>query len=334
MKDLSVALAGCGRAARLQARAFVVAPGCRLVAVCGRGRERAESLARDFGVKAYFSIEEMLEKERPDVVSVATGEYDHVFPVLLALAAGCHVLCEKMLAHTLADAEVMVEAARRAGRFLGVNYNYRTVPAHVLIKEELTCGGLGAPALVTANAHAYLYPHFLDLIRFFFGDPALVEGTIVDEPALRPVLSRAYGRPWNFSGELLYHPSVAVVAMLTYRSPDFIATLGSTATFDLASHWWSFAIFGRKGAIAVDHARKDHLAGVASLGPLADRLNALPRCSYADTFERSILGFVSAVRDGRPPPVTGQDGLAAMRLDAAIARSARTGEPVAVAPLS
>jgi predicted dehydrogenase len=329
-KELKVAIIGCGSSARQQARGFARSPGSRLVAVCGRGRERAESLARDCGVKAYFSAEEMLEKERPAVVSVTTGEYDHERPVLLALAAGCHVLCEKMLAHTLTSAETMVAAARRADRFLGVNYNYRTVPAHILIKEELDCGHFGTPALFALNAHAYLYPHLLDLVRYFFGEPAQVQGTIVDEPALRPVLSRASGRPWDFSGEILYHPSVAVVASLQYRSPDFVATLASTALFDMTNHWWSFSLFGRGGMITVDHAFKESLGGIASGGPLAARLNALPPCSYADTFDHSIMGFVRAIRENRAPPVTGEDGLAVMQLDAAIVRSAQTASAVAL----
>ena len=279
-----------------------------------------KSIAAEFGACGYASVEEMLDRERPDVVTVATLEWDHEEPVLRALDAGCHVLCEKNLAHTLAIGEGIVAAARRAGRSLGVNYNYRSVPAHQLIRAALARGEFGAPALFSAHTHAYLWPHMLDLMRFFFGDPAAITAAIVDDQRLRPAVSAASGRPWMYSeeggSEMLYHPSVAVAA--TFRYGDFVATMSGSALVPLEENFWSFALYGAADSLVVNAATRADLNGAASLGRIARQIAALPPCSYEESFALSVGGFIDAVRAGVPPPVTGDDGLAAMRLDAAI----------------
>ena len=186
MAVLKAAVVGTGGAARLHAAAYAANSKTRLVGVVSGEQTRADGLAGEFGCRGYVSLEEMLRVERPDVVSVATLEWDHEAPVLAALAAGAQVLCEKPMADTLAAGERMVAAAERAGRNLAVNFNYRSVPSHRLLREELERGGFGRPALFTAETHAYLWPHMLDLLRYWFGDPLEVTAAMVDDQALRP----------------------------------------------------------------------------------------------------------------------------------------------------
>jgi predicted dehydrogenase len=331
MKDLKAAIIGTGAAAHFHLRAYRKCPHTEVTAVCGTNLARAQAFGDEFAVHAYTSIEDMLQKERPDVVTVATLEWDHEAPVLLSLAAGCHVLCEKIMAHTIAIGENMVAAAERARRTLGVNYNYRSVPSHGVIKEELVRGSFGQPALFTATVHSYLWAHTLDLLRFFFGDPAEVTASIVDDQRQRPPATPHAGRPWMYAADMLYHPSVAVSAAFRYRNPDFIATVSGSALEPYEQHFWSFALFGSRGALAVNAATGANLGGTPSLGPLAERLKAMTPCSYPESFEWSVMAFVEALHQGRPAPVTGADGLAAMRLEAAVAESARTGRAV---PLS
>jgi predicted dehydrogenase len=270
----------------------------------------------------------MLQKERPDVVTVATLEWDHERPVLLSLEAGCHVLCEKIMAHTIAIGEKMVAAAQRADRTLGVNYNYRSVPSHGVIRQELLSGGFGEPALFTATTHTYLWAHLIDLLRFFFGDPVEVTAAIVDDQSRRPTATPHAGRAWMYAADMVYHPSVAVSASFRFRKPDFIATMSGSALVPYSQCFWSFALYGSQAALTVNAATNENLAGTPGLGPVAERLRTLPPCSYPQSFERSVMAFVEALHQGRPAPVTGADGLAAMRLEAAVAESARTGRRV------
>jgi predicted dehydrogenase len=333
MAELKAAVVGTGGAGRLHAAAYAKGSGTKLVAVVSGDRERADAVVTEFDsdARGYTSMEEMLDRERPDVVSVATLEWDHEAPVLAALAAGAHVLCEKPMAHTMAAAERMVQAAERAGRSLGVNFNYRSVPSHRLIKQALEQEAFGRMGLFSAHMHAYLWPHMLDLMRYWFGDPLEVTAAMVDEQPLRPPVSGGpRGKPWEFGGEaqaeLLYQPSVAVAA--TFRYADFVATMSGSALVPLEQNFWSFAMYGSNDALVVDRATRANLNGAAELGKIAGKIAALPPCSYEESFALSVGGFVAAVREGRLVPVTGVDGLKQMRLDAAIVEAARDGRTV------
>jgi len=229
MKDIKAAIIGTGAAAHFHLHAYRKCTNIAVSAVCGGNAARADAFGRQFGVAAYTSIEEMLRKERPDVVTVATLEWEHEQPVLLSLDAGCHVLCEKIMAHSVAIGERMVAAAARAGRTLGVNYNYRSVPSHGLIREELRRGSFGAMALYTATAHSYLWAHLVDLLRYFFGDPVEVTASIVDDQRRRPQATPHAGQAWMHAADMLYHPSVAASASFRFRNPDFIATMAGSA---------------------------------------------------------------------------------------------------------
>jgi predicted dehydrogenase len=330
MKDIKVAIIGTGVAARFHLLALRKSPHTHVAAVCGTQAERAEAFGKEFEVHAYTSIDEMLGKERPGLVTVATLEWDHESPVLKSLEAGCHVLCEKIMAHTIPIGEKMVAGARRANRTLGVNYNYRSVPSHAVIKEELVRGSFGEPAMFIATTHAYLWAHFIDLLRFFFGDPVDVTASIVDDQSRRPQATPHAGRAWMYANDMLYHPSVAASASFRFRNPDFVATLSGSALVPYPQHFWSFALYGTRSALAVTTATNENLGGTPSLGPLAERLKTLPFCSYPQSFDRSVTAFIEALHQGKPVPVTGEDGLAAMRLEAAVAESARTGRAVAL----
>jgi predicted dehydrogenase len=346
MSDLKAAVIGTGGAARLHLQAYVAGKHTRPAAVVSRDAARAEAFAAEFGVRGYTSVAQMLERERPDVVSVATLEWDHEMPVLESLAAGAHVLCEKILAHEIVIGERMVEAAKQAGRSLGINYNYRSVPAHRLIRQELERGGFGTVGMFSAQMHAYLWPHLLDLLRYFFGDPLEIQAAIVDDQALRPPVSNGpHGKPWQFGGkfpaEMLYHPSITVSASLRFGEPEFppqgaklvgdpgfVATIAGSALVPLEQNFWSFALYGTADAVNIERATRANLHGTASLGKIAAEIAAMPPCSYEESFGLSVTDFVAALLDGRPVPVSGDDGLAALRLDAAIVEAARTGKAV------
>jgi predicted dehydrogenase len=234
------------------------------------------------------------------------------------------------MAHTISIAETLVETARRAGRTLGVNYNYRSVPSHAVIKEALARGDFGEPALYVAHMHSYLWAHMIDLIRYFFGDPVEVTAALVDVQSRRPSITTHTARAWMHADEMIYHPSVAASASFRFRNPEFIATLSGSASVPISKCYWSFALFGTQSGLTVSTAHRENLGGTPGLGPVADRLEKLSPFSYPQSFDLSIAAFVAALRLGAPAPVSGEDGLAAMRLDAAIAESARSSRPVAL----
>lgn len=120
------------------------ASGCRVVAVCQRDRVAAEAVAARYGVPGVFERwEDLLERARPQIVVIATPTWLHHPIALRALAAGAHVLCEKPLALTAAEAQAMTEAAARAGRVAMTSFNWRFPAAMQELASRVRAGALG-----------------------------------------------------------------------------------------------------------------------------------------------------------------------------------------------
>jgi predicted dehydrogenase len=132
---------------RTAGRFFDLPRPVELTAVCGRSEERVSEAAERYGWGSYETDWRVLV-ERPDidVVDICTPGDSHAAIALAALAAGKHVVCEKPLANSVAQAEAMTEAAehaRAAGVRSMVAFNYRRVPALVLARQLIADGRLG-----------------------------------------------------------------------------------------------------------------------------------------------------------------------------------------------
>jgi predicted dehydrogenase len=149
---LSVAVIGAGMAGRSHAAGYRQAntvfdgglPPIRLVAIADANTELAEDAARRYGYeKAVYSWEEIAEDPSIDAVSIVVGNALHR-PIAEALIqAGKHVLCEKPLAGSLADAEAMVAAEKTAEVVTAVGYTFRRSPAIAAIRDHVRNGELG-----------------------------------------------------------------------------------------------------------------------------------------------------------------------------------------------
>ncbi|MDO4572450.1 MAG: Gfo/Idh/MocA family oxidoreductase, partial [Clostridia bacterium] len=115
-----------------------------LVAVCDLNPAAAEGAAKRHGIARWYTdAEEMLKKERPDVVSVCTPNMLHKPMTLLALSQGCHVACEKPVALTYADAKEMYDYAARQGRALVACQTLRYNDEYRFAREMAENGTLG-----------------------------------------------------------------------------------------------------------------------------------------------------------------------------------------------
>src|SRR6478736_7909718 len=126
-------------------------PDVRLVAIADTNQAVADDTARRYGYeRAEYDWRAIAEAPDIDAVSVVVANHLHREIVEGLLAAGKHVLCEKPLAGSLADAEAMVVAAENSDRVTAVGYTYRRSPAVEQIRRELAAGTLGE--LVTSTA--------------------------------------------------------------------------------------------------------------------------------------------------------------------------------------
>ena len=117
---------------------------CEVAAVCDLDPETAEQTAKRFTIPAWYTnAEEMLAKEQPDLVSVCVPNALHKTMTMLALSYGAHVLCEKPIALSYADAKEMFDEAERTGRTLVACQVLRWYPEYWFAKEMAVQGFLG-----------------------------------------------------------------------------------------------------------------------------------------------------------------------------------------------
>lgn len=314
MAKWKAAVIGCGGAGSQHADGYAQLPDVEFVGAADIDPEKSAALTARVGGRAYASYEELILAEQPDLVSICTREYDHAQPALFALAHGCHVLCEKLMAHELPAGEAMVEAASKYGKRLGMNYNYRFIDSIRLLKGKLAAGAIGEIKTATFHVHAYCHHHALDLIRYLFGDAERVNATLTEIEA-----ERNYA--WAKADELLYIPSYNEATVL--RIGRTLVTLIAThRSFDFPL--LDIELMGERGRIQIRDMMFTDMNG--ELRIQANHVNERIRpdaVTLEDTFHRSVANFVGSLNGLDTPSATGHDGMQALLLEEAIARSNR-----------
>lgn len=141
--EYRIALVGCGRIAKNHFDAIAQVEGLRLVAVCDTVESRARDAGAQWNVPAFASLEQMLAEVPSDVVTIATPSGLHAEHAIRAARAGRHVISEKPMATTLADADAMVAACEAAGVQLFVVKQNRLNPPIQLLKRAVDKGRFG-----------------------------------------------------------------------------------------------------------------------------------------------------------------------------------------------
>jgi predicted dehydrogenase len=147
--QLKAAIVGCGQIADGHVEQLRKIGAARVVAVCDREPLMAEQLAGRYAIpRSYGDFDEMLARERPDVVHITTPPQSHRALALRAMDLGCHVYVEKPFAPTAADARVIVEHAEKLGRKLTIGYTYAYDPPALDLMAAVGQGLIGEPVHV------------------------------------------------------------------------------------------------------------------------------------------------------------------------------------------
>ena len=142
---LGVAIIGCGDMGTKHAAAWAARDDARLVVLCDHNPERAATLAQPHGAATCAKWQEALAHPGVDVVSICVPACDHPAIAIASAEAGKHVLCEKAMALTLAEADQMIAVAEANGTALSVCHQYRGLSRYRAIKQAIDAGRLGWP---------------------------------------------------------------------------------------------------------------------------------------------------------------------------------------------
>jgi len=286
--------------------------GVELVSFVDTDFEKAQHFAREAGGRAVAHHKEMIREIKLDGVTVCTIPASHRVIVLDLLNAGVHVLCEKPLAVSMAEAREMVGSAKERNLLLLTAYKFRFFDEVLQAKELIEKGSLGRilnfrlmfGGYLDAGGTWYSHkefsgggvimdngPHAIDLIRYLMGE-------------IREISAQA--------GHFQAIP-VEDTSKLTFYMDS-----GSVGTADLS---WSASIpsrsyleiYGEDGAALLD------FEGITYKYKTWNDWKRIPnRLKAKESFSRQIDHFVDAIRNGKPTRIDNQDGLKAqMAIEAA-----------------
>jgi predicted dehydrogenase len=288
------------------------------VGLCVRSEsERSLALARELQVPIFTELEKALQETRPDVVSCATAEAQHEEVTVAALEAGAHVCCEKLMAHTLASAQRMVETAHRTGRQLMVSYNYRFSPSALKLREWIQAGKLGDLAFATALTFGYCLHHTLDLMISLVGEVDEVFGIFDDDPSFPRKLRLERYAEFVYSGGRVRSITLRFKngAVGTLISSDAILVGHPAVRLDVVGSAARCTMADIVGALTL---YTENRAGEIWLPSIV-----LDRLDLGSTTQAAVRAFVDAIVAGQPVPVPGEQGLNRLQVEHALSRSAQ-----------
>ena len=143
MEEVTFAVIGAGFMGDVLARVGFELPYARCVAAVDINLDHAQRLVTSYGGTAYKDHTEMLERENPDTVIIATPEFNHREPVIAASQHGSQIFVEKPFATSLEDADAMIQSCQDAGVKLMVGHILRFEVNYALIKDAIQEGNIG-----------------------------------------------------------------------------------------------------------------------------------------------------------------------------------------------
>jgi predicted dehydrogenase len=301
------------------------APHCEVVAIASRDAAAAASVASELGIpKAHGSYEALLADADVEAVYIPLPNHLHATWAIAAAEAGKHVLCEKPLALSVADAERMIEVADRTGVMLMEAFMYRLHPSWVAVRELLASGRIGRLTAVQS------------WFSYFNDDPANIRnilevggGALYDIGCYSVNLSRMLfdAEPERVEGLIVRDPATGtdVVTSGLLRFGDGLATFTCSTR---AEDDQRVDIYGTEGRISVEipfniPPDRPTRIFVAAGGdpPVAPRIETIT-FEVADPYTVEADAFAVAVLEGRPVPVPAADAVANLRVIEALIAAA------------
>jgi UDP-N-acetyl-2-amino-2-deoxyglucuronate dehydrogenase len=317
--SIGVGILGAGMVARYhqQATAACADLGVRLVGVGHPEPARGQAIAAAFGAPRMDPAA-LLAHPEVDIISICTPSGNHAAEAIAAAQAGKHVLVEKPMALTLADADRMIAVARQAGVRLGVVLQRRTEPAFQQLRAAVAKGELGGLTLgvVTMPYHrpqSYYEQagwrgtwgadgggvlmnqgiHLIDLLVWLMGDPVAVQ-------AEAATLRRAIEVEDTLAATLRFASgAMAVVAATTTAEPGFPHRI---------------EIYGDRGGVQIEDngairwATPQQRVDIRNKGSAAAGAGGDPRAIGPTGHINVMREFIGAVREGRAPAIDGAEG--------------------------
>ncbi len=323
-RRVKVALIGAGDWGLQHARVFAARPDVELCAVVGRTPEKTRARAARFGARAYTDIGAMLERERPDLVSLCLPNQGHFDATLRVIEAGVPLLVEKPLVFDREEADRLLAAAAERGLFFAINFNHRYARPVQLARRDILDGRLGDLVFATwrfggegtgDHPHANLIEtqcHGFDMLEYLCGPIEAVSAEMTDKT----------GKDYS-----------TLVLALRFASGAVGSLVGSYDSSYAYQGTHLLEINGTAGRVTIEdtvrrytfQARGDEMGQVWQAGYFNDdgRL-------FHHTFDAYVDALLAAFKAGQEPPVHARAGRRALALAHASIAAFSSGRRVVV----
>jgi UDP-N-acetyl-2-amino-2-deoxyglucuronate dehydrogenase len=336
--EIRFGLIGCGRVAPRHAQTITGLPGSRLVAVADVIEARARHFAKEYGAWPYTDYHELLARDDIDVVNICTPSGLHVPIALDAVAAGKHLIVEKPIGLSTADADRLIAAAEAAGVKLCVVLQNRYNPPMQALHEVVQAGKLGRIYLANATVRWFRPQSYYE--DGWHGTWAMDGGALMNQSihhidALLWLIDAPVESVFAFTDTLAHRMEAedAGVAVLRFANGVLASIEGSTLTYPQNLEG-SVALFGERGSVKVGGTALNRRtiwkieSEMELEREILTREQLDPPSVYGYSHKQVIEDMIEAVRDGRLPSTDGHEGRRSLALIEAIYESARTGQPV------
>jgi 1,5-anhydro-D-fructose reductase (1,5-anhydro-D-mannitol-forming) len=305
-------------------------PGASVGWVVSGSAEHADAYAVRHGIaRSGTELAAMLGDPAIDAVYISSTNEKHLPQTLAAIAAGKHVLCEKPLAMTVADAEQMVQAAALAGVIFATNHHLRNAGSHMAIRDLIAQGRIGDVLSMRVFHAVHLPPH---LQGWRINDAGAGGGVIPDitvhdadtvrfllaEDPVDVVAQAATSRMGNGVED-------SVMSVWTMPSGAMVMTHES---FTHAFAGSGIEVHGTAGSIFAQGVMTQAPVGEVALVTGAGR-ETIPYATH-DLYAHSAARFADAVAGEGDPAATGGDGLKSLAVALAVRQAAVSGQRIRV----
>ena len=333
-------LVGAGAISTQHVEAIAAVDGARLTAIASASAERASALGERLGVPWTTDLDELVGRGDVDAVTISSPSGLHPRQALAALRAGKHVLVEKPLALTNAEARAVVDEARARGLVAATVSQRRFEPAVRSIRDAVADGALGRIVTIVAEGFYHRPQSYYDSASWR-GTMALDGGVLMNQAIHTIDLLRWIGGPVErvaghvaTIGHAMEAEDTATVS-LRFTNGALGAILATTCA--PTERRTELRIDGDRGHVRLvgeEVAAWDVPGRAAPAAETADPPAASGAATWgtnATGYIRQYTDFVAAVRDGREPAVTAADGAAAVEVVLAAYESSRSGCAVTIA---
>jgi len=331
MTPIRVAIAGAGAISSFHLKGWQAQQGVELVGICDPDRTRATDRAAEFAIPQVFDdVAKMLDQTRPDAIDIITPVGSHAPLVRLAADQGVHVMCQKPMTPTVAEAEALIAEVGDRVRFM-VHENYRFRPHYAEVAARVAAGEVGRVRHVRLTVRASSLNDYPGRTPFLLGRQpylATFPRLLVFEVLIHHLdaLRAAFGE------------MEPVAAILDRINPDLAGEDAALVTLRTATGAWVQidANISALGHAPLPTDRLEVLGDADTLILDRDRITRLSApdavsqhdlaANYQACFTGAVTEFVTGLRTGRAFATDRLDNLRTLRLMEAIYRLA--GVPI------